>query len=341
MADKRISQLEEKTTLLADDEFPFIRNESGTYINYKVKRNNISTIIPDATPSITGGIRLTGDLGGTSLSPTVPELNLKANLASPNFTGTPTAPTPASNDNSTKLATTAFVTAAINNIAGTGDASPTLKGVIRLTGDLGGTADLPTVPGLTLKANITDLATVATSGSYSDLINLPILSTVAGTGSYTDLLNLPTIPTLTSQLTNDSGYLISNAVESVAGKTGIVVLDKTDVGLSNVDNTSDLDKPLSTATKDYIDLTLRTITANDLQLVTDKVIFINSISNVTFTLLAASSWVNTIIRIKSINVGLVNVIPDGIETIDGNTSISLTQYDSVSLFSNGTNIFII
>lgn len=37
-------------------------------------------------------------------------------------------------------------------------------------------------------------------------------------------------------------------VTSVAGRTGAVVLTKTDVGLSNVDNTSDAAKPVSTAT---------------------------------------------------------------------------------------------
>ncbi|RYD65428.1 MAG: hypothetical protein EOP83_07420, partial [Verrucomicrobiaceae bacterium] len=34
----------------------------------------------------------------------------------------------------------------------------------------------------------------------------PTLATVATTGSYTDLLNKPSIPTKTSELTNDSGY---------------------------------------------------------------------------------------------------------------------------------------
>jgi hypothetical protein len=38
-----------------------------------------------------------------------------------------------------------------------------------------------------------------------------------------------------------------NTVDSVSGKTGAVTLDKSDVGLGNVDNTSDLDKPISTA----------------------------------------------------------------------------------------------
>lgn len=40
-------------------------------------------------------------------------LNLKANLASPTFTGTPTAPTPTAGTNTTQIATTAFVNTAI------------------------------------------------------------------------------------------------------------------------------------------------------------------------------------------------------------------------------------
>lgn len=47
----------------------------------------------------------------------------------------------------------------------------------------------------------------------------------------------------------------SNAgVTSVAGKTGVVTLDKGDVGLSNVDNTSDTNKPISTAVQSALDL---------------------------------------------------------------------------------------
>ncbi|MDD2290683.1 MAG: hypothetical protein PHV52_00255 [Aliarcobacter sp.] len=43
------------------------------------------------------------------------QLNAKAPLASPALTGTPTAPTPAASDNTTKLATTAFVMANVAN----------------------------------------------------------------------------------------------------------------------------------------------------------------------------------------------------------------------------------
>lgn len=42
---------------------------------------------------------------------------------------------------------------------------------------------------------------------------------------------------------------IGSAVSSVAGKVGDVLLTKDDVGLSDVDNTSDLDKPISDATQ--------------------------------------------------------------------------------------------
>lgn len=44
-----------------------------------------------------------------------------------------------------------------------------------------------------------------------------------------------------------------NAVDSVNGQTGAVELTKADVGLGNVDNTSDADKPISTAQQAAID----------------------------------------------------------------------------------------
>ena len=46
----------------------------------------------------------------------------------------------------------------------------------------------------------------------------------------------------------------TDAVSTVAGRTGNVVLTKSDVGLSNVDNTSDVDKPVSTATQTALNL---------------------------------------------------------------------------------------
>jgi hypothetical protein len=52
-----------------------------------------------------------------------------------------------------------------------------------------------------------------------------------------------------------------NTVTSVATKTGAVTLDKNDVGLGNVDNTSDVNKPISSATQTALDAKENTITA--------------------------------------------------------------------------------
>jgi hypothetical protein len=46
-------------------------------------------------------------------------VNSKANIASPTFTGTPAAPTATAGTNTTQVATTAFVTTAIDNIGTT------------------------------------------------------------------------------------------------------------------------------------------------------------------------------------------------------------------------------
>lgn len=59
-----------------------------------------------------------------------------------------------------------------------------------------------------------------------------------------------------STLANDAAYITSAGapVQSVASKTGVVTLIKGDVGLGNVDNTSDANKPISTATQSALDL---------------------------------------------------------------------------------------
>ena len=56
----------------------------------------------------------------------------------------------------------------------------------------------------------------------------------------------------------------SDDVTSVNGQLGDVVLDKSDIGLDQVDNTSDVDKPVSTATQDALNTKEDTITILDL-----------------------------------------------------------------------------
>lgn len=88
---------------------------------------------------------------------------------------------------------------------------------------------------------VTAAQTGASSVGHTHTISeITDASTVASTNDYNDLDNLPTIPS-------------SAPVDSVNGQTGVVVITATDVGLGNVDNTSDLDKPISTATQTALD----------------------------------------------------------------------------------------
>jgi hypothetical protein len=82
------------------------------------------------------------------------------------------------------------------------------------------------------------------------------LASVATTGAYSSLSGLPFIPTNTNELTNGANFITAAQapVQSVAGRTGDVMLTKADVGLSNVDNTSDVNKPTSTAQQTSIDI---------------------------------------------------------------------------------------
>jgi len=109
-------------------------------------------------------------------------LALYARLSSPTFTGSPSAPTAALGDNTTKLATTAFVQATLGgflskSIAGTGSVTLTAveagNGIIELTGALTGNRDVivpssPTRPWIIRNA---------TTGAFSVTVK-----TAVGTG---------------------------------------------------------------------------------------------------------------------------------------------------------------
>lgn len=97
------------------------------------------------------------------------------------------------------------------------NASANTKGILRLNGDLSGTADAPTVPGLATKANSSDVYTK----SQID----------------------------TSLASKEPSVSTATAGDYYRGDKTWQPLNKAAVGLSNVDNTSDANKPVSTATQ--------------------------------------------------------------------------------------------
>lgn len=82
---------------------------AGTYRSVTV--DAYGRVTAATNPTTVAGYGLTDVYTKTQIDTS---LALKANLASPAFTGTPTAPTPAAGNNSTLLANTAFVQAAIS-----------------------------------------------------------------------------------------------------------------------------------------------------------------------------------------------------------------------------------
>jgi hypothetical protein len=98
---------------ITGDSMVMVLIRNGIVTPYRI---NLSTLLPGpATASVLGTIRLTGDLGGTATAPTVPGLATRAPINNAALTGAPTAPTPPSGDNNTRLATTAWVRTHINS----------------------------------------------------------------------------------------------------------------------------------------------------------------------------------------------------------------------------------
>ncbi len=141
---------------------PNLVNTNTSNITSEITRatnaeNALDTRIASNTSSITSNT--------SSLATINTTLGTKANLASPAFTGVPTAPTPASSDNSSKIATTEFVKTNL------------------------GTVSAGTLTGTTLASTITgsSLASVGTitSGTWSGSV---IGNNVGGAGSVNGLL---------------------------------------------------------------------------------------------------------------------------------------------------------
>ena len=94
---------------------------------------NISTLASD-TVYIDAGGYFTGSDGETISQEIGASLALKANLASPTFTGTPAAPTAAVSTNTTQIATTAFVNAEISGDVGVAN-SALVKAALNASGN--------------------------------------------------------------------------------------------------------------------------------------------------------------------------------------------------------------
>ena len=101
-----------------------------------------------------------------------------------------------------------------------------------------------------------DLATVAMTGNYCDLINKPEIPSAQIQSDWEQtninladyIKNKPTIGNATITLQKNGTNVDTFTLNQTADKCLNIILSKGDVGLANVDNTSDADKPVSDAT---------------------------------------------------------------------------------------------
>ena len=143
------------------------------------------------------------------------------------------------------------------------DATTTTKGKIQLAGDLAGTAAAPTVPGLGLKENSANKSTTTSLGTSNVLfptqnaVKTYVDTAIAGATIVDADATTKGKIQLAGDLTGTAAapVVANNAITDAKIANGI---SASKVGLSNVDNTSDANKPVSTATQTALNLKANT-----------------------------------------------------------------------------------
>lgn len=176
-----------------------------------------SANLPSATTGSAGVIRLTQDLGGSSNSPSVVALQ-----------GTPVSNTSPTANQVLQLIGGIWTPATLSTYTPT-DASTSVKGIVQLAGDLGGTASSPSV----LKINTTSVSAGSTTGQVLratgtntaafGAIDLSNSATVTGNLSGTNMSGATDTTQGAVQLTNDLGG--TNTSPIVTGIQGIAIAE--------------------------------------------------------------------------------------------------------------------
>jgi hypothetical protein len=201
--------------------------------NTKFVRNEIASVVNSAPEALDTLYELASALGSDSnFSTTVTNsLSNKASLSGAVFTGSVTISSGSIN------ATTLSVTGVPVSVSGHSHSS---SDIIGLTSTIESTLDTSLVGGtgivLSFDQNTQTLSINASNTGLS-------------------LSSTDSLPEGSSNLYfTNSRASGASPVQSVAGRTGVVTLSGSDVGLSNVDNTSDTNKPISLAVQSGLDL---------------------------------------------------------------------------------------
>ena len=217
------------TDAASDIKYPSVKSVK-TYVDSQVGGANIA----DADATTKGKIQLAGDLAGTAAAPTVPGLALKENTANKSTN----VSTDGASDS--KYPSVKAVKSYVDGQLAAGVASATIsdadastKGKIQLTGDLGGTAAAPTVPGLALKANATDLLSLTSdvnSNTASITLNTSSITAETTRATAAELLLTNSVAANTSSITAETTRAIAAELvltNSVTANTSSITAETT------------------------------------------------------------------------------------------------------------------
>lgn len=151
----------------------------GTNTTQLATTEFVQSAVAASTTGVSAFNTRTGNVTLTSSDVTTALTYTPANIVSPSFTGTPTAPTQLTSDDSTKIATTAFVKAAVAGST-TGVASfNTRTGAVTLTGN-----DVKSALETAMNAGPLTIATTAASSTATSLYLTRNASYTGGTQGY-------------------------------------------------------------------------------------------------------------------------------------------------------------
>jgi hypothetical protein len=266
-------------------------------VSSSVQTGISASATPDATSTTKGKIKLTNDLGGTADQPTVNSIGgvssstisnlpidiaLRATIASPSFTGTPTAPTAAPGTSTNQIATTAYVASVVGGSA-TPDADATTKGKIQLTNDLGGTAAAPIVNsvGGVSASIITSLPTsiAANTSSITSLqtnVNANSASITSNTTSIAT--NTSNIATNTTNITNLQNSVNANTA-SITSNTASIATNTSNIATNTINIASNTNS--ITSLENEVNSNTASITSNTTSIASNTSNIATNTSNIT------------------------------------------------------------
>jgi hypothetical protein len=147
-------------------------------------------------------------------------LALKAPLASPAFTGTPTAPTPATSDNSTKVATTEYVKASITAANAGLSSIGAISGTSNANGaTISGTTQLILTPADATNGGIVTSGTQTFAGAKTFNNDITVREISFGFGTYNKTNNIAIGRLALNSNNSDYNVAIGNSANSQAAST--------------------------------------------------------------------------------------------------------------------------